>query len=152
MVPSRIRAAEYLLLPYVRLLIPETDATYRAEILEFPGCIATGDTVAETLESLEDIAISWVEGALENSQPIPVPADVQLIRAARVQAARTIAATKALGLKDGSHARYNLDGAITDIDHAGGFADVVVMRTLRRVRGQLAEVETALAALESDPT
>jgi antitoxin HicB len=61
--------------PYARVIIPETDGTYRAEILEFPGCIATGDTPAEALEALEDVGTSWLEGVIENGQPVPAPVE-----------------------------------------------------------------------------
>jgi antitoxin HicB len=67
------RAASYLKQPYARIVIPETDGTYRGEILEFPGCIATGDTPAEALEALEEVAIEWLNAALTNNQPIPAP-------------------------------------------------------------------------------
>lgn len=67
----RDKAAAYLKEPYARLVIPETDGTFRGEILEFPGCIATGDTSAEALGSLEDVASAWLQSALANNQPIP---------------------------------------------------------------------------------
>jgi antitoxin HicB len=66
---------DYLKRPYSRLLVPETDQTFRGEILEFPGCIATGDTPAEALSALEEAAASWLEAALERGQPIPDPVD-----------------------------------------------------------------------------
>jgi hypothetical protein len=53
----------------------------------------------------------------------------------------------ALGLIEparASHARHNLDGALIDIEHADGRADEVCRRTIRRVIGQLAEVERIL--------
>lgn len=67
------KAAALLKQPYARLVIPETDGTYRGEILEFPGCIATGDTPAEALEAIEDVADGWLQSALANHQPIPDP-------------------------------------------------------------------------------
>lgn len=49
---------------------------------------------------------------------------------------------RALGLDDGRHARHNLDGALIDIEHTADFrADNVCRKTIRRVIGQLAEVE-----------
>lgn len=42
------------------------------------------------------------------------------------------------------HARYNLDGALIDIEHSDGRADEVCRRTIRRVIRQLAEVEQIL--------
>jgi predicted RNase H-like HicB family nuclease len=36
---------------YGRVVVPESDGTFRAEIIEFPGCIAVGDTAGEALGS-----------------------------------------------------------------------------------------------------
>src|ERR1700704_3176508 len=66
-------AAEYMKKPYARLVIPESDGSVRAEILEFPGCIALGDTAAEALASLDGVAVGWVNAALEQGQNIPEP-------------------------------------------------------------------------------
>lgn len=66
-------AAEILKKPYGRTIVPEPDGTFRAEIVEFPGCIATGDTAAEALAKLEDVAESWLEAVLLKTQPIPEP-------------------------------------------------------------------------------
>jgi len=65
-------AAEYLRLPYSRFVVSDEDA-YRAEILEFPGCIAVGDTDVEALQSLTEVATNWIEAALEMGQEIPQP-------------------------------------------------------------------------------
>jgi antitoxin HicB len=63
----------YLKQPYARIVVPEEDGTFRGEILEFPGCIVTGDTPSEALNSLEEVASAWLESALEHHQPIPEP-------------------------------------------------------------------------------
>ena len=73
--PRNAAAAAYLRKPYARLLIPEADGTYRAEILEFPGCIATGDTPDEAFRNLEGAADSWLQAAIAAGQNIPDPAD-----------------------------------------------------------------------------
>jgi predicted RNase H-like HicB family nuclease len=65
---------EYLKEPYSRVLIPDEESeTYTALILEFPGCIAQGDTPQEAYEHLENIAKSWIEAALHLKQDIPSP-------------------------------------------------------------------------------
>jgi antitoxin HicB len=66
-------AAEFLKKPYSRVVVPEEDGTFRGEILEFPGCIATGETASETLARLEDVAESWLESMLARGQPVPEP-------------------------------------------------------------------------------
>jgi predicted RNase H-like HicB family nuclease len=65
--------SDYLKRPYGRLVVPEEDGTFRAEIIEFPGCIAIGDTAPEALGMLEEVAASWLEAALDNGQSIPEP-------------------------------------------------------------------------------
>jgi antitoxin HicB len=63
----------YLKRPYTRLVVPEPDGTFRCEVLEFPGCLATGDTPAEAYEGIEEAATDWIAAALERGQNIPEP-------------------------------------------------------------------------------
>jgi predicted RNase H-like HicB family nuclease len=65
---------KYLKKPYSRILIPDEESgTYTAVILEFPGCIAQGDSPQEAYEHLEDAAKDWIEAALDLKQEIPPP-------------------------------------------------------------------------------
>ena len=64
---------EYLKRPYGQLVVPESDGSFRAEIMEFPGCIALGSTPAQALATLEEVAESWIEAALGQGQDIPEP-------------------------------------------------------------------------------
>jgi predicted RNase H-like HicB family nuclease len=66
-------AKEYLKEPYSRVLVPEVDGTYSADILEFPGCFAEGRSPDEAYANLGKVAESWIEAALEQGQEIPVP-------------------------------------------------------------------------------
>jgi antitoxin HicB len=68
-------ANRYLRRPYARMILPESDGSFRGEIMEFPGCIATGDSAPETLATLEEVAQSWLLSALERGQNIPEPID-----------------------------------------------------------------------------
>ena len=61
--------------PYARILIPDDDGTYTAEILEFPGCYGEGETAADAIDDLEQAAASWIEGAIKQGQEIPAPLD-----------------------------------------------------------------------------
>jgi len=71
---SRIKAKKLLERPYVRALIPDPDSkTYTAMILEFPGCIAQGDSPEEAYARLEEAAIGWLEAAISLGQEIPRP-------------------------------------------------------------------------------
>lgn len=65
---------EFLREPYARLLIPNEEGGYTAEILEFPGCISQGRTADEAVSNLNETAKSWVEASLENGREIPYPA------------------------------------------------------------------------------
>ncbi|MDO9533445.1 MAG: toxin-antitoxin system HicB family antitoxin [Deltaproteobacteria bacterium] len=65
---------KYLKEPYSRVLIPDEESgTYTAVILEFPGCIAQGDTPQEAYENLEEAAKDWIAAALDLKQEIPSP-------------------------------------------------------------------------------
>jgi antitoxin HicB len=67
-------AAQYLKKPYGRLLVPdEDDGGYRAEIVEFPGCFAEGETAAEAAANLENAASSWLSSTIAKGQTIPEP-------------------------------------------------------------------------------
>jgi predicted RNase H-like HicB family nuclease len=70
---ERLGASERLSMSYARVLIPEAGGGYRAEILEFPGCIALGDDPAEAFSALEEAAEDWLEAAAEMGTPIPPP-------------------------------------------------------------------------------
>ncbi len=67
--------AAYLGKPYGRVVTPESDGSFHAEILEFPGCIAIGDEPAEALANLEEVAASWLEATIEKGQDVPEPQD-----------------------------------------------------------------------------
>ena len=56
-------AAKLLERPYARLVLRDEDGSFAAEIVEFPGCVASGDTAAEALEKLDEVAIDWIDAA-----------------------------------------------------------------------------------------
>jgi predicted RNase H-like HicB family nuclease len=71
--PATKDAKSYLRLPYARILIPETEGGFFAEILEFPGCVTEGETPDEAFHNLESVAESWIESCIEQGQDIPPP-------------------------------------------------------------------------------
>ena len=71
--PPTKDAKSYLRLPYARILIPEPEGGFFAEILEFPGCVTEGETPDEAFHNLESVAESWIESCLEQGQDIPPP-------------------------------------------------------------------------------
>ena len=44
-----------------------------AEIPDLPGCIADGESPEEALRSLDEAKRLWVEAAIEEARPVPVP-------------------------------------------------------------------------------
>lgn len=70
---SKKSSQDYLKESYARILTPEADGAFSAEILEFPGCFAEGNTADEAIRNLEEAAKSWIEVALDQKQEIPPP-------------------------------------------------------------------------------
>lgn len=66
---------EILKRPYSWLLVAEAEGGFSAQILEFSGCFADGETPGEAAAELGRAAEAWVEGALEDQQPVPEPGD-----------------------------------------------------------------------------
>ena len=62
---------QYLREPYSRILIPEGDGRFSAEVLEFPGCFAYGSNPTEAFQNLEESAKSWITVALANGREVP---------------------------------------------------------------------------------
>lgn len=67
----------YLNQPYSRILIPNEDGGYSAEIMEMPGCFAEGATREEALQNLEDAAAEWIEASLRRHREIAEPFSVR---------------------------------------------------------------------------
>ncbi|MDO8432536.1 MAG: type II toxin-antitoxin system HicB family antitoxin [Candidatus Binatus sp.] len=74
---AKNRPQDYLKLPYARILIPEEDGAFSAEVLEFPGCYSQGDNAGEAFENLEKAAVAWIEACQELGQEIPPPSSNQ---------------------------------------------------------------------------
>lgn len=63
---------ELLEKPYSRIVIP-SDGGFHAEIMEFPGCFAQGDSPEAAYRNLESSAVAWIESCIELDQTIPEP-------------------------------------------------------------------------------
>ena len=70
-----MNVSEILKRPYARMVLPDADGTFTAEIVEFPGCIASGDNAADALANLDEVAADWIAAAVEQGQDIPEPVD-----------------------------------------------------------------------------
>jgi predicted HicB family RNase H-like nuclease len=64
---------EILKRPYARVLTPEPDGQYTAEIMEFPSCVAYGENEAAALANLEQVALDWIAATVEQGHDIPEP-------------------------------------------------------------------------------
>lgn len=49
------------------------DAVFIAEVPEFPGCMAHGDTQESALANVKDAMYLWLDAARELGRPIPEP-------------------------------------------------------------------------------
>lgn len=65
--------AEYLKMPYERVVIPQESGRFYAKITEFQGCFTNGETAQEALANLEETAAIWIEEELKKGNEIPRP-------------------------------------------------------------------------------
>src|SRR3989304_3764734 len=70
---NKALATGYLRKPYARVIIPDDEGRYAAQVLEFPGCYSEGESPEEAYKNLEEAAQNWIESALAQSFPIPPP-------------------------------------------------------------------------------
>ena len=68
---------EYLAMPYSKVLVPDETGGFVAELLEFPGCLAEGETADEAIGNLNDAMEVWIEAVLESGDRVPEPLDLQ---------------------------------------------------------------------------
>jgi antitoxin HicB len=64
--------AEILTRPYHREVVREEDG-WVVRVVEWSGCIGSGDTATEALADLEDAMKVWVASCLVDSVPVPEP-------------------------------------------------------------------------------
>ena len=58
------------------IIIEKAGANYSAYAPDLPGCIATGDTVAETEVEMRDAIRFHIDGLREDGMPIPAATSV----------------------------------------------------------------------------
>lgn len=63
----------YLRQPYSRVIVPDEEGGYSAQVLEFDGCFSDGASPKEAYENLEEAARNWLEAALEQGLTPPEP-------------------------------------------------------------------------------
>ena len=65
---------DYLKLNYRLEFVPdEEEGGYAAYFPELPGCITMGDTIEEAATNAVEAKRIWLEAALEDNIPIPMP-------------------------------------------------------------------------------
>lgn len=63
----------YLALPYRITITPAEEGGYVVSIPDLPGCISQGETLEESIKTIEDAKTCWLEVALEDGISIPEP-------------------------------------------------------------------------------
>ena len=56
---------------YPIVIYPWAEASYVAEVPALKGCLAQGETLAETLAELEVVTHLWLETAAKHGQSLP---------------------------------------------------------------------------------
>ena len=70
---SNPTVADVLSRPYTRYFQVDGPNGIAAGVLEFPGCFSSGATPPEAWANLDEAITLWVEGTLEDGNPIPDP-------------------------------------------------------------------------------
>lgn len=71
--PTEAEIARLVALPYTRLLVPDEEGGYTAEVLEFSGCFSEGDTGEQALANIEGAMHDWLEEVFASGQSVPEP-------------------------------------------------------------------------------
>ena len=56
------------------IVIEKAEGNYSAYVPDLPGCVATGQTIAEVEAEIREAIAFHVEGLREDGMPIPAPA------------------------------------------------------------------------------
>jgi predicted RNase H-like HicB family nuclease len=68
---------------YVIIIEPATDGTYSAYVPDLPGCVSSGETIAELQQNIEEAVRGHIEALRDTGQPVPPPtAKNAIVRAA----------------------------------------------------------------------
>ncbi|PKL18215.1 MAG: hypothetical protein CVV49_07105 [Spirochaetae bacterium HGW-Spirochaetae-5] len=57
----------------------KTDNIYIAEVPELPGCMAHGETEETALSNVKEAILLWIETAIADGEPVPVPKGEKLL-------------------------------------------------------------------------
>lgn len=76
---KNLSTEDYLALPYTIEIHRDDsngDTGWVASVAELPGCLTQADTFEELEEMIQDAMHGWIETALEDGQPVPIPRTV----------------------------------------------------------------------------
>ncbi|MBQ3037728.1 MAG: toxin-antitoxin system HicB family antitoxin [Clostridia bacterium] len=71
---------EYMELPYniiVKKMNDESGVYFSATVLEFDGCMGSGDTYEDAYADVLEAMEGWIETKLENGFSVPLPMDAE---------------------------------------------------------------------------
>jgi predicted RNase H-like HicB family nuclease len=58
------------------IVIEKADGNYSAYVPDLPGCVATGNTVAEAENGIREAIRFHIEGLKEDGLPVPAPTSI----------------------------------------------------------------------------
>ena len=58
------------------IVIEKAEGNYSAYVPDLPGCVATGDTVADVEREIRDAIRFHIEGLREHGLPVPPPTSI----------------------------------------------------------------------------
>lgn len=58
------------------IVIEQAEGNFSAYVPDLPGCVATGDSLAETEREIRDAIAFHLDGLREDGLPVPEPASV----------------------------------------------------------------------------
>lgn len=77
---SVMKVEDYLELPYTIEVVKDTSEEYSgwfARVVELPGCMTQADSFNELSAMIREAMVAWIETALEDGEPIPMPRTVE---------------------------------------------------------------------------
>lgn len=82
---NKAKAADYMDMPYTKILRRDDEGDVVGRIRELPGCTAHGSTDAEALENLREMQALWIQDCIDSGQAVPCPEPEALLSGKWVQ-------------------------------------------------------------------
>ena len=108
---------------YFPAQIEAGEISYGVWFVDLPGCVSTGDTIADAIEGAHEALALHVAGMIEDGDPIPEPSEHLLNDVESWPEDPKDAAAEprgqAAGVAAGTPGRANLRGSTSRVDRAG---------------------------------